>query len=130
MKSLFIETIFLQLIGWLIASWKPIKVVSVAPLALFFFTWRMLPESPRWLVTKGRTQDAVDILTKIAETNNVRPPADLKVRVEKLSAATKEESLGYLSLFSSKVLAIRQSGWPGISVGEIQFFGHAFFLTD
>jgi len=99
--------VLFPLVGWLIASWKPIKVVSVAPLALFFFTWRMLPESPRWLVTKGRTQDAVDILTKIAETNNVRPPGDLKVRVEKLSAATKEESLGYLSLFSSKVLAIR-----------------------
>ena len=84
-----------------------IKVASVAPLALFFFSWKLLPESPRWLVTKGRTKDAVSILTKIAETNNVTVPADLTSRVEKLSVATKEDSLGYLSLFSGKVLGIR-----------------------
>ena len=94
-------------LGYLIASWKIIKVVSVAPLAIFFFAWKMLPESPRWLVSKGKTKEAVDILKKIAETNNVAAPSDLKVRIEKLSVATKEDSLGYLSLFSKKNLAIR-----------------------
>ena len=67
----------------------------------------MLPESPRWLVTKGKTEEAVKILIKIAETNEVWPPADLKVRIEKLSTETKEDSLGYLSLFSKPTLAIR-----------------------
>ena len=67
----------------------------------------MLPESPRWLVTKGKTKEAVKILVKIAETNGVRPPADLKVRIEKLSMDTKEDSMGYLSLFSRPVLAAR-----------------------
>ena len=93
--------------AYLIASWKIIKIVSVAPLALFFFTWKMLPESPRWLVTKGKTKDAVKILTRIAETNGVRAPPDLKVRIEKLSMETKEDSLGYVSLFSRPRLAIR-----------------------
>ena len=93
--------------AYLIASWKIIKIVSVAPLALFFFTWKMLPESPRWLVTKGKTKEAVKILTRIAETNGVRAPPDLKVRIEKLSMETKEDSLGYVSLFSRPRLAIR-----------------------
>ena len=76
MKSLFIETIFLQLIGWLIASWKPIKVVSVAPLALFFFTWRMLPESPRWLITQNRISEARAILLKGARRNGKKMKED------------------------------------------------------
>jgi len=95
------------LVGYLIASWKLIKVVSVAPLAFLFFTWTLLPESPRWLVSKGRTKEATAILRKIAETNNVIPPADLAARVEKLAESQKEHSMGYLSLFGSSVLALR-----------------------
>ena len=72
-----------------------------------FFTWNLLPESPRWLVSKGKTREATQILKKIAETNNVAPPADLAARVEKLSASNKEESLGYLSLFGSCILCLR-----------------------
>lgn len=95
------------LVGYLIASWKPLKVVSVVPLAFLFFTWKLLPESPRWLVSKGRTKEATSILKKIAETNDVIPPPDLGARIEKLSESTKEQSMGYLSLFGSSVLAIR-----------------------
>ena len=84
-----------------------LKIVSVAPLAFLFFTWKLLPESPRWLVSKGRTKEATAILRKIAETNRVDPPADLAARVEKLSESTKEQSMGYLSLFGSPVLALR-----------------------
>jgi len=99
--------ILFPLVGYLIASWRMIKVVSVVPLAIFFFTWNLLPESPRWLVSKGKTDEATKILTKISETNNVVAPPDLKVRVEKLAAATKEVSLGYLSLFSRMNLGLR-----------------------
>jgi len=102
-----IGNIAFPLVGYLIASWKIIKVVSCTPLAFLFFTWTLLPESPRWLVSKGRTKEATAILRKMAETNNVIPPADLAARVEKLSESTKEQSMGYFSLFGSSVLAIR-----------------------
>ena len=82
--------------GWLIASWRLIKIVSVAPLVFLLFSWKMLPESPRWLISKSRTKEASKILTKIAETNGVRPPADLTPRLEKIAEANKETSLGYL----------------------------------
>jgi len=100
-------TIAFPVVGYLIASWKMLKIVSVVPLAFLFFTWNLLPESPRWLVSKGRTTEATAILRKIAETNNVVPPPDLAARVERLSENTKEQSMGYFSLFGSSVLALR-----------------------
>ena len=52
------------------ASWKIMKVVSVAPLALFFFSWQLLPESPRWLVAQGRISEARTVLASGARRNN------------------------------------------------------------
>jgi len=97
----------LPLVGWLIASWKIIKAISVLPLALFFFSWKLLPESPRWMITQGKKDGAVKILKDIAKTNDVVAPVDLDAQVQKMVLATKEQSLGYLSLFSTKILAFR-----------------------
>jgi len=95
------------LVGWLIASWRLIKIVSVAPLAILLFTWTILPESPRWLISKSRTKEAVKILKRISQTNKVTPPKDLEMRLEKIAAANKETSLGYLSLFTNRILCVR-----------------------
>ena len=80
----------------MIASWRLIKIVSVAPLVFLLFSWTLLPESPRWLISKSRTKEASKILTKIAETNGVTPPPDLTPRLQKMAEANKETSLGYL----------------------------------
>lgn len=44
----------LPLVAWLIKRWKILKVVCVIPMAFIFFCWKIIPESPRWLVSKGR----------------------------------------------------------------------------
>jgi len=95
------------LVGWLLASWRMIKIISVSPLVFLLFTWTFLPESPRWLISKSRTKEATAILTKIAETNGVRPPSDLESRVEKVAEANKETSLGYFSLFATPIMSAR-----------------------
>jgi putative MFS transporter len=43
-------------------GWRSLFVVGVFPAFLAWFVVKRLPESPRWLVTKGRTREAVSVL--------------------------------------------------------------------
>ncbi|KAL4799951.1 general substrate transporter [Aspergillus venezuelensis] len=46
------------------ASWRiPVALQAAMPVIQFFGVW-LLPESPRWLCAKGKTEDAFDTLVK------------------------------------------------------------------
>ncbi len=69
----------LPLIGYLINTWQILQVVCVVPMAFAFFCWKIVPESPRWLLTKKRIAEADVILRKVAKTNKATPPKDMTV---------------------------------------------------
>ncbi len=60
----------LPLIGWLSGDWMVISMVTIMPLVVIYVGYCYVPESPRWLLTKGRTQEAGQILRDMAK---VRP---------------------------------------------------------
>ena len=71
----------LPLFGWAIARWKWIKVVCTVPAMIMYLTYFITPESPRWLVSQGRMEDAKEVLTKIAKTNGSKVPEDIEVKI-------------------------------------------------
>ncbi|XP_069019220.1 solute carrier family 2 member 13b [Embiotoca jacksoni] len=46
-------------------GWRYMLGLSIVPAALQFFGFIFLPESPRWLLQKGRSQEALDVLSQI-----------------------------------------------------------------
>lgn len=50
---------------WLVPrfGWQTMFWIGAAPAALIFFLNRMLPESPRWLASKGRLKEADEIVS-------------------------------------------------------------------
>jgi putative MFS transporter len=53
------------IIPWL--GWRSMFYVGAAPAVLVLFLRRLLPESPRWLISKGRLEDADRVVSAIEQ---------------------------------------------------------------
>ena len=69
---------------------------------------RFLPESPRWLLSKGRIEECSSVLHSIAERNKrVDPPELVKVLCELKKEERRAEPVGIGALFSKPSLRKR-----------------------
>ena len=92
--------------GWL-AGWRAVFLCCSAICAFFLLTRRGIPESPRWLLLKGRIDDCYDALAVVAKANGKTLPSNLKddLRDEYESFAKRHEADAAVGL----VDRIRQS---------------------
>ncbi|XP_063879611.1 organic cation transporter 1-like isoform X2 [Scylla paramamosain] len=69
-------------VAWLVPHWKYLAVISIFPSLLGFLYWRHLPDSPRWLLAKGKVHQCADVLLQISATNKAqvsRPEVEAKL---------------------------------------------------
>ncbi len=90
--------------------WRGMFGAEMLPAALFILLLLFVPESPRWLVTKGRSAEALAILTRI----NGRGTAGREL-VEIQSAAQREEG------------TVRELFRPGLRRALLVGVGLSFF---
>lgn len=97
--------------------WRGMLGVGVVPSLIFLIAVLFIPDSPRWLVLKGRIDRAEGILGKIY--NNM---SEIKRQVaETLEVAAKSNSAGYAALFKP---GIRTAVIVGVCIAMLgQFMG-------
>ncbi len=74
-----IGTVLVALLAWALialevpeeSSWRYLLVLSALPGVIGFWIRRNVPESPRYLITQGRTEEAREVLQRIADMNGV-----------------------------------------------------------
>ncbi|XP_061177668.1 organic cation transporter protein-like [Saccostrea echinata] len=90
-------------VAYALRDWFWIELSLSIPTVVFISFWCILPESPRWLLSKGRIDEAEEVLRKAAKVNNVTLP-------EKLfddDVMKKPETAALWNLFTSRVLLFR-----------------------
>lgn len=80
----------LALTAYFIRDWRHLNLTMSVPPVLFLIYFWLIPESPRWLLIKGRTAEAEAILRKTAIINKRNLPYGL---FEKYSVESKHRRL-------------------------------------
>uniref|UniRef100_A0A8C3M9M7 Uncharacterized protein n=1 Tax=Geospiza parvula TaxID=87175 RepID=A0A8C3M9M7_GEOPR len=110
-----------------IRNWRLLEIAGSAPLFAFFFCMGVLPESARWLVTKGRIEEAKKLLQKAAAANKRQPPT----RAPGLKPEKQVKSGSFLDLFRKKhllkVTLIMSCAW---FVNSIVYYGLSLNVTN
>ncbi|XP_074545175.1 organic cation/carnitine transporter 2-like [Halichoeres trimaculatus] len=64
----------LPILAYFIRGWRMLLVASAIPSLLFIPSWWLIPESPRWLLQKGRLEEAERVIRNAAKQNRVSAP--------------------------------------------------------
>ena len=89
------------------ASWRWMLAVAALPSLVFFIGLLVIPESPRWLIARGRKDEGQRVLTRIFGE------ASAKGQVADIEAAVAGEAGNWKEVFSP---AIIKRLWVGIAL--------------
>lgn len=99
----------LPLFGYYLRDWNTFQLAISLPSVLFLSYYFLLPESPRWLLTTGRTEEAIKIMETAAKRNNL-PTDAIASSTQKMAVDVphkSEEHSSFLALFRTPRLRAR-----------------------
>ncbi|CAH2084826.1 unnamed protein product [Euphydryas editha] len=95
--------IIVSLLSMVLPNWRDLQLALSIPGCFLLLSWFVLPESPRWLLSVGRMQEARVTLEKAAKFNKRDNLADLD-KLLVLSKSIRAEEPNVLMLFKGYLL--------------------------
>jgi sugar porter (SP) family MFS transporter len=108
-------------------NWRWMFASAAVPSFLFLFTLLAVTESPRWLVQKGRVDEARTVLSKFMN------PIESKVEFDQISVAVRQEraSVWAPALRKPLLIAVALAVFQQITgINTILYYGSLIFLEQ
>ncbi|XP_046583398.1 organic cation transporter protein-like [Haliotis rubra] len=91
-------------LAYALRDWQHLQLVVSVPPVLMLFMWWFIPESARWLLSRGRDAEAEQIIRKAAEVNGVDLPPKI---FDKSTLDLNQPQARVWEMFTTPVLLIR-----------------------
>uniref|UniRef100_A0A3B3X2P7 Major facilitator superfamily (MFS) profile domain-containing protein n=1 Tax=Poecilia mexicana TaxID=48701 RepID=A0A3B3X2P7_9TELE len=117
--------------AYLVRSWRHLSLIMAVPGLACIPLWWLVPESPRWLLSRGRLQEAELLLRSAALENRVEAPPVifLPPKAEK-AEAHQAESVSFLDLVkTAKIRHITLKLWLIWFSTSVSYFGLSFSMS-
>lgn len=117
--------------AYLVRSWRHLSLLLAVPGLACIPLWWLIPESPRWLVSRGRLREAELLLRSAALKNRVEAPhvIFLSTNLEK-PATQKVESPNFLDLLrTTNIRSITLMLWLIWFSLNVSLFGLSFNMS-
>ncbi|WP_125131554.1 sugar porter family MFS transporter [Microbacterium sp. 10M-3C3] len=101
---------------WGMEAWRWMFLVGVIPAAVYGLLAFVMPESPRYLLAKGRNDEAREIFARLV------PEADLDKSVNEIRTAIEEDRKNKGASLRGPVLGLQGIVWVGIILSTFQQF--------
>jgi MFS transporter, SP family, sugar:H+ symporter len=101
---------------WGMQAWRWMFLVGIVPAAAYGLLAFTIPESPRFLLSKGRTEEARTIFAELV------PPAQLDATVNELAQRIDEDRNNAGVSIRGKALGLQPIVWTGIILSVFQQF--------
>ncbi|CAL1299082.1 unnamed protein product [Larinioides sclopetarius] len=80
----------LTILAWYLRDWFWIHLAITVPSIILLSSWWLFPESPRWLLTHGKTDEALKVLSKAGKRNGMYSNAT-EAKIKEIIAKSKKE---------------------------------------
>ncbi|KAL1252333.1 hypothetical protein QQF64_017026, partial [Cirrhinus molitorella] len=111
----------LPLAAYFLRDWRMLLLALTIPGFFYIPLWWFIPESPRWLLSQGRVEEAEAILRKAAKMNGVKAPDIIFIQTQPTENAGKLQTFSLWDLVKSTnircMTVLLCLIWAAVSIG-------------
>ncbi|KAL0994544.1 hypothetical protein UPYG_G00123780 [Umbra pygmaea] len=108
-------------VAFFIRDWRMLLLALTLPGVLYIPFWWFIPESPRWLLSQGRVEEAEAILREAAKRNRVTAPEVIFLKTEHNAGKMEAHNICHL-VRSSNIRWVSITLWVVWTILSIGYF--------